>query len=44
MLKRMQLLPLIFLLWCGGMSLSSGLYFEEINDALYLLPRSEGVV
>lgn len=38
MLKRMQLLPLIFLLWCGGMSLSSGLYFEEINDALYLLP------
>lgn len=38
MLKRMQLLPLIFMLWCGGMSLSSGLYFQEINDALYLLP------
>lgn len=38
MLRRIQLLPLVVLLWCGGISLSSGLYFNEINVALYLLP------
>lgn len=37
-MRRIQLLPLVVLLWCGGISLSSGLYFNEINVALYLLP------
>ena len=37
-MKRIQLLPLVLLLWCGGISLSSGLYFEDINVFLYLIP------
>ena len=37
-MKRIQLLPLVVLIWCGGISLSSGLYFEDVNIVLYLLP------
>lgn len=37
-LKRMQLIPLIILVCCGGISLSSGLYFYEIKGTIYLIP------
>lgn len=37
-MKRIQLIPLILLLWCGGVSLSSGLYFYEIKGSIYLIP------
>lgn len=39
-MKRIQLIPLILLLWCSGVSLSSGLYFYEIKGSIYLIPIS----
>lgn len=38
MLKRVQLIPLLAMLWCGGISLSGGLNYTNINIAAYLLP------
>lgn len=38
MLKRIQLIPLIVLLWCSGISLSSGLQYGEITVTRYLIP------
>lgn len=38
MLKRVQLIPLLAMLWCGGISLSGGLNYFEINMVAYLLP------
>lgn len=37
MLKRVQLIPLLAMLWCGGISLASGLN-NDISIAAYLLP------
>lgn len=37
-MKRIKLLPLAVLLWCAGISLSSGLYFYDIYSAVYLIP------
>lgn len=38
MLKRIQLIPLIVLLWCSGISLSSGLQYGETSVAAHLMP------
>ncbi len=38
MLKRVQLIPLLAMLWCSGISLSSGLGYDDINIAAYLIP------
>lgn len=38
MLKRIQLIPLIVLLWCSGISLSSGLQYGEVSVAAHLMP------
>lgn len=37
-MKRIQLIPLIILLWCSGISLSSGLQYGEGYAAAYLRP------
>lgn len=37
-LNRIKLLPLIVLVWCAGVSLSSGLYYYDISSILYLFP------
>lgn len=36
-MKKVQLIPLLCLVLCSGISLSSGLYYE-INESLYLMP------
>lgn len=36
-MKKVQLIPLLCLVLCSGISLSSGLYYE-INESLYLIP------
>lgn len=38
MLKRVQLIPLLAMLWCSGISLSSGLGYFDANIAAYLIP------
>ena len=37
-MKRVQLIPLIIMLWCSGISLSSGLCYYEANIAVFLFP------
>ncbi len=37
-MKRINLIPLVILLLCSGLSLSSGLYYDDINGAVYLIP------
>ncbi|MCI8365630.1 MAG: transglutaminase domain-containing protein [Eubacterium sp.] len=37
MRKRLQLIPLVLLLICSGTSMSSGLYFFEVKDIIYLI-------
>ena len=39
-MKRVQLIPLILLVFCSGISLSSGLYYYEIKSIIYLIPIS----
>lgn len=36
-MKKVQLIPLLCLVLCSGISLSSGLYYD-INESLYLIP------
>lgn len=38
-MKRIQLIPLLILIFCSGVSLSSGLYYE-VNILVYLFPIS----
>lgn len=35
--KRLQLIPLVLLLLCSGTSMSSGLYYFEVKDIIYLI-------
>lgn len=35
--KRLQLIPLVLLLLCSGTSMSSGLYYYEVKDIIYLI-------
>ncbi len=37
MRKRLQLIPLVLLLLCSGTSMSSGLYYFEVKDIIYLI-------
>ena len=37
MRKRLQLIPLVLLLICSGTSMSSGLYYFEVKDIIYLI-------
>lgn len=37
MSKRVQIIPLMVLIVCGGISMSSGLYYYEINEIVYPL-------
>ncbi len=37
MRKRLQLIPLVMLLICSGTSMSSGLYYFEVKDIIYLI-------
>ncbi len=38
MMKRVSLIPLLVLIFCGGISLSSGVYYFDINELIYLVP------
>lgn len=37
MSKRVQMIPLFILIICGSISLSSGLYYYEVNEAVYVI-------
>ncbi len=36
--KRVQVLPLLMMVFCGGVSLSSGLYYYDIPEYVYVIP------
>ena len=36
--KRIRIIPLLALVMCAGISLSSGLYYYDVNEYTYLIP------